>query len=275
MYFSKSGYQYFEEGSNKESIIKETLQFLSDFHLESESNNQVLWDAKICYDHISRKQLHDWIKTGLIKKPQTVRYRFSIVELVWINIIHRARGFGFNNKQLEILKKSLSYFKTEVEYPLLEYGIHLSRKGVPIFLLISDDGNGQLVNGEDLSNNIFKPLLHYYQSVCLISLNGIMMEMGEHPYMRLETKDPLSDQEKEVIDHIRIKDFENTSVVTRPTKSGKNRKFLEGTKSIISHNFSTKDISENLRNIENGSITIDRHNHRNTKITTSEKKMLD
>ena len=93
---------------------------------------------------ITRKQIYDWTKEGLIDANETNGWRrFSIMDALWLKIICELREFGMGWNNIKIVRESLEFEKNKygVAMPILEfYTAFAIGNKMPVLLLVFKDG---------------------------------------------------------------------------------------------------------------------------------------
>src|SRR5258705_3976650 len=102
-------------------------------------------ERKINLETITYRQLNSWDSEGLLTIPRENREwrRFSIMDAIWVKIIHELREFGFPIEKIKKVKESLSVLsaKCKVPMPFLEfYSAFAIGNKMPVMLLVFRDG---------------------------------------------------------------------------------------------------------------------------------------
>lgn len=102
-------------------------------------------ERNIRFNDITYRQLNSWENEGLLTNGREDRSwrRFSIMDAVWIKILHELRSFGMGWEQIKNAKDSLA-FESEVygvAMPILEfYTAFAIGNKMPVLLLVFKDG---------------------------------------------------------------------------------------------------------------------------------------
>lgn len=137
---------------NKDSVAvyrKEAFDIGYKDYFKNISNNrisQILNDKErnIKLQTISRKQIYDWTKEGLIDANENNGWRrFSIIDALWLKIVCELREFGMGWNTIKIVRESLEFEKNKygVAMPILEfYTAFAIGNKMPVLLLVFKDG---------------------------------------------------------------------------------------------------------------------------------------
>lgn len=108
--------------------------------------SQILNDKErnIKLQTITRKQIYDWTKEGLIDANENNGWRrFSIMDALWLKIICELREFGMGWNIIKLVRESLEFEKSKykVGMPILEfYTAFAIGNKMPVLLLVFKDG---------------------------------------------------------------------------------------------------------------------------------------
>jgi DNA-binding transcriptional MerR regulator len=164
----------------------------------------------------THRQISNWSRDGLLhyEKNGDEWRRYSIMEALWVHLIHRLRQFGYTIEQIKKIKNSLSKESNvaKVPMPMLEFCVSeaLARKE-PYVLLVFDDGSAIPISYHDFKINITDYELndHIY-----ISLNRILQHLLPNsklnPINKLEYYP--SKKEFELLSFIKKGDFERIEI---------------------------------------------------------------
>ncbi len=137
---------------NKDSVAvyrKEAFDIGYKDYFKNISNNrisQILNDKErnIKLQTITRKQIYDWTKEGLIDANENNGWRrFSIIDALWLKIVCELREFGMGWNTIKIVRESLEFEKNKygVAMPILEfYTAFAIGNKMPVLLLVFKDG---------------------------------------------------------------------------------------------------------------------------------------
>jgi DNA-binding transcriptional MerR regulator len=134
----------------------------------------------------SYRQINSWDAYGLIDfaREGNEWRKYSIMDSLWLHIIHELRGFGYTVEQIKKVKKNLSENGKilNMSMPLLEVNIHiaLSRKK-RIILLVFADGFAAPIPYDLYKMNITD---HKLDNHIYININDILERLYPGDYFK-------------------------------------------------------------------------------------------
>lgn len=107
----------------------------------------------------SYRIINHWQNEGLINdnRPSGKGWRmYSLIDIVWLNIITELRGFGYPIEKIKQVKQSLieplEDYKDKHEIPILEESVALALiKKTPTFLLVFENGEALTATFEEMN----------------------------------------------------------------------------------------------------------------------------
>jgi hypothetical protein len=160
------------------------------------------------------KLMPEGVKTENREKDASWR-TFSLVEIAWLKIVSRLRGFGFSLKKIAAVKEQIIHWNKTGYYPLFEYYLAQSLfSPKDTYLRIFTDGAATLVSAEEIEMD---RILKGSQDMLLISaksiLSGLRLDFPE-----IKNRLELSDEEFEMLDEIR---YSGSSEIKAGIRDGK------------------------------------------------------
>jgi DNA-binding transcriptional MerR regulator len=142
---------------NRKNIIPVSdwfdLNFLGGF-LSSESDSKRFLNQqkhKIGEEKLSSRVLNHWYEVGILEddRPDGKGWKkFSISELVWIQIIIKLRGFGLDLARIKKVKEEIDVYNSEdnvSKCPLLDFHIiHALNTPEPVKLIVFESGEASI-----------------------------------------------------------------------------------------------------------------------------------
>lgn len=167
---------------------------------------------------ISYRAINHWGESGLLPdgcKDASGWKKFTLVEVIWLRIIERMRGFGLPLNNIKAVKENIMEWDSKEErYKYFEYYLAeaLSTK-YDSYIVILSDGVADLASSMELQNT--KALLGP-KHLLLISLKAVLKEFG---FKVPGSSDliALTDAEKDLLGSIR---FENNDEVKAKVAGG-------------------------------------------------------
>ena len=189
---------------------------------------------------VSSRVINHWEKMGIFdaKRDSEKKWRkFSIIDMVWIQVITILRNFGYPLEKIVTVRRNLempeweykptqaSFFENDdrqnkpVQYPLFEMHIGMAFfKKREVYLLVFPDGNVEsIMIKAPLSYNKFKELGDHI----IISINDILKKLYPKQNMKAisDKEIELSKEEIELIYMIRTENLESIEIKTKNGKS--------------------------------------------------------
>ena len=186
------------------------------------------------YTESGARVINLWIKDELMddERNESQRWhRFSLVEVMWINIIEELRDTGYSKEKIKKVKDQLllSIDGVTSKYPYFEFHLISSiLYGRPFFILIDNDGNTNIVG---LDNYI--AILNGENVTChtVLSLDGLFKKLAakiDQSKWTFTELFKLSKEELELLTFIKSNDFQTIKIVKRNGEIDR----LEGTERI-------------------------------------------
>ena len=202
------------------------IYFVTYFSDENKRNSDWFNDKirRVKDDKLSYRLINHWSNFGLIdeNRPKGKGWRrFSIIEMIWINIIYELRKFGFPLEKILLVKKSLMQLNDKIPvspFPYLEVYVHLAlRKKMEIFLLVFNNGEAEPINSDEYN---FGVDFNFFNNHLKISLTQILQKLFKNADLTPEKKSTvkLSDVELDLLFMVRTEQFETLTIVKRNGK---------------------------------------------------------
>jgi len=163
--------------------------------------------------------INHWQKEGLISddRPSGKGWRsYSLMDMVWLNVITELRKFGYSLEKIKLVKESLISplinHKEKHQLPFLEVYVALALiNKEPTYLLVFDNGEALPVTTKEMVNAIqFKTIGNHIQ----ISINNILQKIYPKKDLkpRFKTFIKLSDEEFELMALVRTGNYESITI---------------------------------------------------------------
>lgn len=177
-------------------------------------NNQ---ERNIKFGTVTYRQLNSWDEQGLL--PNTREggkgwRKFSIMDAIWIKIIHELREFGFPLEKIKAAKESLSFMsdKCGAAMPFLEfYTAFAIGSKMPVILLVFKDGVAIPANLTQYKiANQYLGVDNHLQINLNELIQGLFPALDLKPQYLHEI--PVTVQEAELLAFIRIAEYEKIEI---------------------------------------------------------------
>ncbi|MFH1694515.1 MAG: MerR family transcriptional regulator [Patescibacteria group bacterium] len=200
---------------------------------------------------IPYRTINYWELSGLMPEGVNIGDRqkesswriFSIVEIAWLKVVDRLRGFGLSIKQIHVIKQYVIHWNKTTEcYPSFEYCLSqalFSPKDTYLRVLV--DGSSDLVSAEGIE---MEKIIKGSGDMLLVSIKSILGEL-DLSFPEIRSRLELSEEEFELFNEIRQKANEEVKV---KTKKGKITE-IEFSKTDVS-SFSDRDIRNRAKEEE-------------------------
>lgn len=106
---------------------------------------------KVGEERLSSRVLNHWYQVGILEddRPGGRGWKkFSISELIWIQLIIKLRGFGFDLGRIKKVKREIDIYNTKdniSKCPLLDFHIILAMKSsIPVKMIVFESGESSL-----------------------------------------------------------------------------------------------------------------------------------
>ena len=156
--------------------------------------------------------------------------KFSVMDAIWLKIIHELRNFGMSWNQIKVTKESLEFQskKCGVSMPLLEfYTAFAIANKMPVMILVFNDGVAIPANYTQYKvSRDFLGLDNHIQLSLNNIIQGFFPDVDLKPNQKIEI--PVDLDEMELLAFIRLNLFEKVEI---KLKSGK-MTILEGTERL-------------------------------------------
>ncbi len=189
-------------------------------------------NRKVVFKNITYRQISGWEKEGLLDKTRKGNEwrKFSVMDAIWLKIIHELRAFGMSWNQIKVAKDSLEFQnkKCGVAMPLLEfYTAFAIANRMPVLILVFQDGLAIPANYTQYKvSRDFVGLENHIQLSLNNIIQGFFPDVDLKPTQKIEI--PVGMDEMELLAFIRLNIFEKVEI---KLKSGK-MNILEGTERL-------------------------------------------
>jgi len=116
-----------------------------------------LQNHKVDDERLSSRVLNHWYKSGIIddNRPNGKGWKkFSISELVWVQVVFKLRSFGLDLKRIKLVKYHIDKFNsidTTSNCLLLDFYILIAMYSkIPVKLLVFESGQAEIVRQVDI-----------------------------------------------------------------------------------------------------------------------------
>ena len=135
------------------------MNFLGDFiHSKSDNKKRITEQVfRIKDEKLSSRVLNHWYEVGILKddRPNGKGWKkFSLSELVWIQIIIKLRSFGLNLFKIKRVKNEIDFYNSIDKISkcsLLDFYIMIaSNTSIPVKFVVFDSGEADIVRQVDI-----------------------------------------------------------------------------------------------------------------------------
>ena len=159
---------------------------------------------KIDDERLSSRLLNHWYKTGIIDddRPNGKGWKkFSISELVWVQIVFKLRKFGFDLNRIKLVKNHIDVYNKLDESSnclLLDFYIIVTiHSSIPIKLIVFESGQADIVRQVDI--DIANHMQMIPEDFIMIDLNKMLNNLFKKKdirvdYFQMDAKSPLIKQ---------------------------------------------------------------------------------
>lgn len=175
---------------------------------------------KIDDNRLSSRLLNHWYKTGIIYDDRIDGKgwkKFSVSELVWVQIIFKLRKFGLDLNRIKFVKNYIDVYNEldESSYCLLLdfYTVVAINSSIPIKLIVFESGQAEIVRQIDI--DIANQMGKISEDFIMIDINKLLNNLFikkdiKADYFQMDIKSPLINQiestlEKDNIQSITIR----------------------------------------------------------------------
>lgn len=182
------------------------INFLGEFVNTSLTIKKELNEQKYKIDdkRLSSRLLNHWYKTGIIYDDRIDGKgwkKFSISELVWIQIVFKMRKFGLDLNRIKLAKNHIDIYNKLDESSnclLLDFYIVVAtHSSIPIKLIVFESGQAEIVRQIDL--DIANQMGMVPEDFIMIDLNKLLNNLFikkdiKADYFKMDVKSPLIKQ---------------------------------------------------------------------------------
>jgi len=136
-------------------------------------------DHKIDDERLSSRLLNHWYKTGIIDddRPNSKGWKkFSISELVWVQVVFKLRKFGLDLNRIKLVKNHIDVYNKLDESSnclLLDFYIVVAiHSSIPIKLIVFESGQADIVRQVDI--DIANELEVITEDFIMIDINKLL-----------------------------------------------------------------------------------------------------
>ena len=151
---------------------------------------------KIDDERLSSRLLNHWYKTGIIDddRPNGKGWKkFSISELIWIQIVFKLRKFGFDLNRIKLVKNHIDVYNKLDECSnclLLDFYIVVAiHSSIPIKLIVFESGQADIVRQVDI--DIANHMQMIPEDFIMIDLNKMLNNFFTKKDIRADYFGPL------------------------------------------------------------------------------------
>ena len=170
-------------------------------------------------EKFSSRIINHWESNGLFNDPRIEKKgwrKFSLMEVIWLFLIHELRSFGFPLEGIRKVKECLQAWDEKNLYAALEYFIAYSVSyNHPIYLFVGKSGEGEILSQNDFLEYFSTGQLT--QGSILINILEILNDL----FPDRELKGPtipnaegitLSEEEMKLIANIRLGTYSSINI---------------------------------------------------------------
>ena len=251
------------------------LNFFGDFVRSKSENKKNLSEQvyKIGEEKLSSRVLNHWYEVGILEddRPDGKGWKkFSISELLWIQIVIKLRSFGLNLARIKKVKKEIDIYNsmdTLSKCPLLDFHILIAANTpTPVKLIVFESGEAS-INRQieiDIANELGM-ITEDFISIDLNKLVGKFLKQKKFRTNYLSYSDiPKSPLVKQIEKSLSAEDIQGITIK------------IKGKDYIIGEEFFTKDKAKALalmRMLEFGSLIEKKNAGKSTYSVMNQKKI--
>ena len=164
---------------------------------------------KISDVNLSSRILNHWYDAGIINddRPNGKGWKkFSLAEIVWIEIIRKLRNFGFDLKKIKKVKDEIDLYNFDKNYPhsnLIEFYILVVLQfKAPFKVIVFESGQTEILRQIDI--DLAQEMGSFSEDFISIDLNQILIKLLKRSELKPKYVD-LTSMEKPAV----IKELEN------------------------------------------------------------------
>jgi len=170
----------------------------SSLKIKEQLNEQ---NHKIDDERLSSRLLNHWYKTGIIDddRPNGKGWKkFSISELVWVQIVFKLRKFGLDLNRIKLVKNHIDVYnkldKSSNCFLLDFYVVVAIHSSIPIKLIVFESGQAEIVRQVDI--DIANQMQMIPEDFIMIDLNKVLSNLFKKKdiradYFQMDSKSPL------------------------------------------------------------------------------------
>jgi len=190
---------------------------------------------KIGEENLSSRVLNHWYDSGILKddRPNGRGWKkFSISELIWIQIIMKLRGFGLDLARIRKVKAEIDLYNSQdkaSKCPLLDFHIILAMKAKsPVKLLVFESGEASI--NRQIEIDMANQLDMITEDYIAIDLNKLVKKFFKRKKFKTDylsySDIPKSELIQEVENSLRAEDIQSITIKIKGEKYGFNEAFL-------------------------------------------------
>lgn len=166
---------------------------------------------------LSYRVINSWESLGLINsnRPEGKGWRkYSLLDIVWVNIIIALRKFNLSTEQLISVKSNLSKLSDKVssDFPFLELYLTRAFSNIPVSLIVTSNGDAHLLTQDEYTMN--REILKSIPDHIVINVNEILQRIFPDKNLKpIYNGYNLNEQEEEVIEQIRTGDWKLIEII--------------------------------------------------------------
>ena len=166
---------------------------------------------------LTYRVISHWEKQGLItseRHSEKAWRKYSILDILWIQIIAELRKFGFPLDKIFLVKKNLEMpqWEDERQFPLLEFYVAMAMVyKYPVFLLVFPNGDVEPATDEEYQGSIICETIGNHIT---ISINSILQQILPKEDLKpdYKIKHELSEEEVELLLMIRMCNYKSIKI---------------------------------------------------------------
>ncbi len=219
---------------------------------------------KVEDSRLSSRVLNHWYESGIITddRPNGKGWKkFSLSELVWIQIVFKLRVFGLNLKKIKKVKDQIDFYNSidkVSKCPLLDfYMLVAGNTKIPIKLIVFESGQAELVRQIDIDiANEFECISEDFISIDLNKLldNLLTKKSVKANYLSYSDQ-PKSPILKQIEDSLTIEDIQSITIRVKEKNYLVNEEFFVKDKNKAKALMSILKFGKLVENKEAGNST--------------------
>ena len=166
---------FIPRGDNFDRLFVDYLSHSKELHTAFHTPKFTVGDTDVAY-----RVINHWDETGLMPDGFDDKggWRlFSLIEMVWLQIILHLRQFGLSLEQIKRAKEGIAAWDTKTKYyTFLEYYLAAAvASDLNVYALVDQDGKGGLASDDEIETFKF---MSPDADIVMISLKGILRKLG-------------------------------------------------------------------------------------------------